>query len=169
VRRILITGISGTGKSTVVAQLAARGERAVDLDSDEYSEWVDVDDDEGTPGEPVEPGRDWIWREQRVDALLSDEAGEVLVVSGTAANMRQFMPRFDHVILLSAPPEVLAERLRTRTTNSYGRAPEHLARVLDTKRTVEPLLRRAADQEIDTTQALEAVVDAVSAAARASA
>src|ERR687897_3236226 len=43
VRRILITGMSGTGKSTVVSELAARGHRAIDLDSDTWSEWVRVD------------------------------------------------------------------------------------------------------------------------------
>src|SRR6516164_6957430 len=112
-KTVLLTGISGTGKSTVTTALAARGERAVDLDADEFSEWVDVADDDATAGSPVEAGRDWVWRADRVDALLAAGADGTLFVSGCAANMGPFLPRFDHVILLSAPPEVIAERLAT--------------------------------------------------------
>jgi hypothetical protein len=35
-RRILVTGMSGTGKSSVIGELAARGYWAVDADSDDY-------------------------------------------------------------------------------------------------------------------------------------
>jgi hypothetical protein len=60
--------------------------------------------------------------------------------------------------LLSAPVEVLAERLASRTTNSFGRAPGELARVLDDLQAVEPLLRTAATHEIRTTVPLGEVV-----------
>jgi len=33
-KRVLLTGMSGTGKSTVVAELVGLGFKAVDLDSD---------------------------------------------------------------------------------------------------------------------------------------
>ena len=42
VKRVLITGMSGTGKSSVIHQLAAQCFEAVDLDSDEFSHWVEV-------------------------------------------------------------------------------------------------------------------------------
>jgi thymidylate kinase len=158
---VLLTGISGVGKSTLAAELAARGHRAVDLDTPEFSEWVEVGDAAAAPGPPVEPGRDWMWREDRVEALLSADQGGVLYVSGCAANMGRFMPRFDEVILLSAAPDVIAQRLATRTTNRYGRTPAELARVLDQQHSVEPLLRRAADREIDTGRPLDEVLAAV--------
>jgi shikimate kinase len=161
VKRILLTGLSGTGKSTVTGALAARGYRAVDADTDEFSEWVDVVDTGEVPGSPVEAGRDWMWREDRMDALLSAEGAGMLFVSGCAANMGKFLPRFDHVVLLSAPAELIAERLRTRTNNPYGKRPEEVARVLDQLDTIEPLLRRAAGHEIDTSAPLEDVVAAV--------
>jgi hypothetical protein len=37
-KRILLTGMSGTGKSTVTSELAVRGYKAVDLDCDTFSE-----------------------------------------------------------------------------------------------------------------------------------
>lgn len=161
VKRILLTGISGTGKSTATNALGAKGFKAVDLDGDDYSEWVEVSDDLDVAGTPVEPGRDWVWREDRVQTLLSTEDADVLFVSGTAMNMGKFMPQFTHVILLSAPVETIVERLATRKNNSYGKQPDEVARVLDLKESVEPLLRRRAQHEIDTAAPLDEVVASV--------
>lgn len=160
-KRILVTGMSGTGKSTVIGTLAARGYQAIDADCDEFSEWVAVSDDAGTPGTPVEADRDWVWRTDRMQALLSTEDADVLFVSGCAPNMGQFLPQFDHIILLSAPAAVIVERLVTRTNNAYGQRPAEVTRVLDLIETVEPLLRRVANYEIDTSVPLDAVVAAV--------
>jgi hypothetical protein len=141
--------MSGTGKSAIVAELGSRGFRAVDLDGPAYSEWVDASEDDPAPGSPVAPGRDWVWREREVGELLADGDGEELFVSGCAANMGRFLPRFAHVILLSAPVEVLLARLRMRSDGDYGAAP------------AEPLLRRAADHELDTSGSVTDAADAV--------
>ena len=157
-KRILLTGMSGTGKSTVIDELAARGYKAVDADCDEYSEWVEFKGDSGSFGSPVEVDKDWVWREDRIKDLLSTEDTDVLFLGGCAENMRKFLPKFDHVILLSAPADVIVERLRTRINNPYGKHPDEIARVLGLVETVEPLLRRVAGHEIDTSVCLEDVV-----------
>lgn len=153
-KRVLLTGLSGTGKSTLVAALAAHGYKAVDADGDEYSEWAKTNADSDAFGPPVEADRDWRWREDRVQELLSAVDTDVLIVSGCAENMRKFLPQFDLVVLLSAPADVTAERMRTRTNNLYGKRPEEAARVVNLKELVEPLLRRVADYEIDTSASL---------------
>jgi len=162
-KRVLLTGMSGTGKSTVIAALAARGYKAVDADSEAFSEWVTVDSsaDAETAGAPLEPDRDWIWREDRVQELLDTEDADILFLSGCAPNMGKFQPRFDYVILMSAPASVIVERLATRTSNSYGKRPEEVARVLELIETVEPLLRRIATSEIDSSACLDDVVTSV--------
>ena len=157
-KRILVTGISGTGKSTVIGELAARGYKAVDADYDEFSEWVEFNGDSDSFGPAVEVDRDWVWREDRIQDLLSTEDTDVLFLGGCAENMRKFLPQFDHVILLSAPADVIVERLRTRTNNPYGKHPDEIARVLGQIETVEPLLRRVAGHEIDTSASLEDIV-----------
>jgi broad-specificity NMP kinase len=150
--------MSGTGKSTVIEELRARGLRAVDLDTDEYSEWASPDPE--ALGSPVEPERDWVWCGDRVRELLDREENGTLFVSGCAANMGEFLPRFDRVVLLSAPDDVIAARLRERVSG-YGTHPNEIARVLALVREVEPALRRFADVEIDTSGTLNHVVDIV--------
>lgn len=152
--RILITGLSGSGKSTVIGKLAERGARAIDLDGDAWSAWVPAD---GNPT-GAKPGHDWMWKEEPVARLLSEESGEVLYVSGCAPNMRKFLDRFDHMVLLSAPAEVLMERISLRTNNAYGKAPAEAARVLANLREIEPLLRRIATCEIDAARPVAEVV-----------
>ncbi len=151
-KRILLTGISGTGKSAAIVELRAGGYKAVDVDSDEYSEWVDE------YGSTVEPDRDWVWREDRIQELLSKEDTDILFLSGCAANMGQFLSQFDPIILFSAPKEVILDRLRSRTNNTYGKRPEEAARVLALVESVEPTLRKRAGYEIDTSASLDKVV-----------
>jgi hypothetical protein len=76
-------------------------------------------------------------------------------------NQAQFHAQFDRIILLSAPPETLVERLAARTSNSYAKAPAGLSHVLDDIDTVEPLLRQVAGHEVRTTMPLNEVVTTV--------
>jgi shikimate kinase len=155
VKRVLLTGMSGTGKSTVIEELAARGYRSVDTDYGGFSELVSVPEDEPTG---LEPGQDWVWNEDRINDLLADDDGDVLFVGGCAPNQGTFYPRFDHVVLLTAPAHLIVERLATRTNNPYGKRPEEVARVLELRRTVEPVLRRGAGHVVDTGAPLDQVV-----------
>ncbi len=152
-RRVLLTGMSGTGKSALVRALQASGRRAVDLDHPAWSEWVDTPD--AAPGETAAPGRDWVWREDRVRELLGADEGDLLVVSGCAANMGQLLAQLDVVVLLTAPVDVLAARLAARKPGEYGSRAEDAARVLVLVETIEPLLRGIADHELDTSRPVE--------------
>jgi dephospho-CoA kinase len=156
VKRVLVTGMSGTGKSSVIAALAARGYKAIDTDYGGWAEVVSVVDEQARSG--LVGNRDQLWREDRIAELLATDDAEVLFVGGAAPNQSKFYGRFDHVVLLSAPAPVMMERLVSRTNNPYGKDPEELARALALKERVEPMLRRAADLEIDTSIPLDQVV-----------
>jgi shikimate kinase len=156
--RVLITGMSGTGKSTVIAELARLGYRAIDLDTPEWSHWVDAD-----PGDMLTPtdGQDWVWREDRVRELLSQSKGEDLFVSGCAENMGSLFDAIDTVILLSAPMETIMDRLNARSGNDYGKTAEERSKVAELIRTVEPLLRDSADFEIDTQRPIVRTIEEI--------
>lgn len=159
-KRILLTGMSGTGKSSVISELAARCYKAIDADSDEWSAWAPYVAIPDLP-EANEPELEWVWRADRIRDLLVTDDADVLFVSGCASNMSQFYGQFDHIVLLSAPTAVIVQRLSTRTNNSYGQRPDELVRILGHMETVEPHLRRRATREIDTDMPLEDVVAAV--------
>ncbi|WP_328361504.1 AAA family ATPase [Streptomyces sp. NBC_00445] len=146
--KVLITGMSGTGKSTALHHLRRRGHRTVDTDADAWSHWVTLPDGSA----------DWIWREQAITDLLSSHGEGSLFVAGCKTNQGRFYPLFDQIVLLSAPVDVLLARIAARTTNPYGKRPEERAAVLHHLATVEPLLRATATVEIDATASIERVV-----------
>ncbi|WP_407570367.1 AAA family ATPase [Deinococcus altitudinis] len=156
---ILITGMSGSGKSSALAELARRGHRTVDTDSDEWCEWVTVTGQDGPPE------RDWIWREDRLAALLEGRQDGHLFVADCKSNQGKFYDRFLAVVLLTAPVEVLRGRVMARENNPYGKSAEEWAQILDNVATVEPLLRRSASHVIRTDRPLSEVGDQLEAAA----
>jgi hypothetical protein len=62
-------------------------------------------------------------------------------------------------VLLSAPGDVLLERLAARTTNEYGKSREERELILDHLREVEPLLRATCTHELDAAQPLAELVE----------
>jgi hypothetical protein len=58
-KRVLLTGMSGTGKSTVIRELARLGHKAIDLDEPGWSELANVAGQTGPSA--FGAGRDWIW------------------------------------------------------------------------------------------------------------
>ena len=142
--------MSGTGKSMALVELGRRGFRVADTDSPLWSEWV----------------RDeWLWREDRIAELLAAEDERPLFVSGCMSNQVKFYDRFDAVVLLSAPAEVILDRIERRTTNDYGKTAAERTLVLHHLASVEPRLRATCTHELDASKPLEEVVDGLVAIA----
>ena len=139
--RVLLTGMSGAGKTTVLDELRRRGHLTVDTD---YDGWELPD---GT------------WDEDRMAALLAAEPH--VVVSGTVSNQGRFYDRFEHVVLLSAPVDVLLGRpVRVGRTPPYP-LEEQRAEIADYTRTVEPRLRAGATVELDGRRPVSELADVV--------
>lgn len=137
--KILITGMSGTGKSSVVEELVRRGVHAIDTDTDEWSEWR---------RDPTNGGHDWVWREEKIRALLADSGHQSIVISGCKTNQGKFYSLLDRVVLLTAPLDVLLYRVMHRTNHVYGKSSFDMIRLH--VETVEPLLRASSDVIFDT-------------------
>jgi broad-specificity NMP kinase len=137
--------MSGTGKSTVLAELRRRGYDVVDTDEPGWTAWSDEDGG-------------YVWREDRIAALLARDREGPLYVSGAVSNQGRFYPHFDAVVLLSAPLEVLLGRIEGRTTNEFGKTPEERELIVSDFAEFEPRLRVTCTHELDATQPVENIV-----------
>jgi shikimate kinase len=144
-RRILLTGMSGAGKSSALERLRLLGFRTVDTDEGDWTEWSEA-----------EGG--YLWREERMSELLADDDRPSIYVCGTVSNQGRFYDRFDAVVLLSAPVHVLLSRIEMRTNNPFGKTAAQRELVLGDMAEVEPRLRRTCTHEIDATRPLADVV-----------
>ncbi len=152
---VLVTGMSGTGKSTALAQLARRGHRVVDTDDPGWI--VQVETPHG-----IEP----MWDLDRIGALLDEHRAGRLFVSGCVANQGALYDRFDAVVLLSAPAEVILARVVERA-NPFGSRAGDLAKIASDLTQFEPLLRAGVDREIVTTAPVAEIVAALEQVAAA--
>jgi AAA domain len=149
--------MSGTGKSSALDELGRRGFRVVETDVDGWSEWIPPSGDrEG----------EWRWREDRIAALLAEDDGRTLYVSGCVANQVRFYDRFDAIVLLSAPADVILRRIAARTTNDYGKSQVERDLILSQLEWVEPLLRAGCTHELDASRPLADVVEELLAIGR---
>ena len=141
--RILITGMSGAGKSSLLIELAQRGHTTIDTDE---------------AGWTTSHG---LWDEARMAALLASHSD--IVISVSVENQGRFYDRFEHVILMSAPIEVLLERVTHRTNSPYGKTAAEQADIRRYTVDVEPLLRRGASHELDARRPVIDLADEVEA------
>jgi thymidylate kinase len=137
--------MSGTGKSTVLAELRRRGYEVVETDEPEWMEWSNEDGG-------------YVWREDRLAELLARGREGPLFVSGTVSNQGRFYPGFDAVVLLSAPLEVLLGRIEHRTTNDFGKTPAERERIRSDFAAFEHRMRATCTHELDATQPIENIV-----------
>jgi hypothetical protein len=87
-RRVLVTGMSGTGKSSALAEVQARDFRVVDTDE---------------PGWKERRGDELVWREHRISELLARRRPDALRL-GLRLEPGRFYDRFDAVVLSARRP-----------------------------------------------------------------
>ena len=158
ISRVLVTGLSGAGKSSALAELGRRGYPVVDTDEPGWREYRPYP----TPIDELHRG-EYHWVEDRMTALLDSDDGRPLFVGGSARNQSQYYERFDAVVLLSAPAEVLLGRVARRTTNRYGQTALERAEILADLAEIEPLIRAGCTDELDASRPLDDVVAALMA------
>lgn len=148
-----MTGMSGTGKSSALAELCRRGYRVVDTDEPGWREYRPYP----KPIDELHRG-EYHWVEPRMTELLESDDGRHLFVAGGVRNQSAFYARFDAIVLLTAPAEVLLSRVAGRTTNTYGQTQLERAEIVADLAEIEPGLRTACTHRLDATRPLAAIV-----------
>ena len=170
-----VTGISGAGKSTVRAELSARGFVAHDVDEDGYKSWYRRDS--GTRAREQRAwadtdrswqGRYWLKVDRAKVVRLAAEAraaGGPVFLCGTGPNDDEIWDLFDIVVNLTISDSVLKHRLGTRMNNDYGKHPDDLADIVGWNGVVAENMRGWGAVLIDAERPLADVVDDVVRAA----
>jgi shikimate kinase len=133
--------MSGAGKTTLLDELRRRGHLTADTD---YDGWE-------LP--------DRTWDEPRMRRFLSEH--DTVAVSGAVENQGRFYDDFEHVVLLTAPLEVLLSRVERRINSSYGTTSTDREEIARYVATVEPLLRQGATDVLDGRLPVGTLADAV--------
>lgn len=119
--KILITGVAGTGKSTISKELIERGIPSIDFsDVPDLCYWRDKITKEKIEYSPVNE-TEWLDSHERIcDTKKLKEVLDQhkdLVVTGIAnGNQTEYFGLFDKVLLLQCSPETLIHRMKTRET-----------------------------------------------------
>jgi dephospho-CoA kinase len=129
--KILLTGIAGAGKSTLVKALNHRDIKAIDLhDIPGVFFWKKKDTGEIMQYSPVR-SREWFDTVDRIcdikklQNILEQNPNTIMAGSTGSGNQKEFLSLFDKIILLQCDPETIIHRMKTRTNKSgYGKKQE---------------------------------------------
>lgn len=168
---IWVTGISGSGKSSVATELCARGHRGVDADQDGLSVWVDRSTGAVVPSpEWGQRPSSWVTRHawvldaERVKALAANARDKHVFLCGSVENEKEVWDSFDQVICLVIDDDTVRRRLAARSNNDFGKSAEELQMVLGWNK-AQAQYREFGATIVDATVPLDLVVDAVLVAA----
>jgi len=129
-KSILVTGISGSGKSAICNELKKLGYKTYDI---EVMKGFFTLVNEKTGEIPNKYEKDnlewvkqhhWICDKNKLQKLVRKNAKGIVFYCGTAFNLDELLFLFDKIFLLKVNAEILRERLSTRKSNDYGRTSE---------------------------------------------
>jgi gluconate kinase len=159
--KYLITGVAGTGKSTIAKELRRHGFAAYDTEEG-FSYYVDKRSGERC-AYPKNPTPEWYENHERVFDekilmnLMKRHAHEPLFIASITANQAKYYPQFDKIFLLTAPDDIITHRLGTRTNNYFGRHPLDLQRVIGRHQQFDDDLKAIGAITIDSTRPIDKV------------
>lgn len=151
-KSVLITAVSGTGKSTVCKTLHLMGYDSIDIESiDGLYELVNEKTGEVMPGNlaQISEGVDWNCNKLRLEKLVASQVSELTFYCGGMSNTFEVWNDFDHVIMLTISDEATIKRLSARQSGEFGSTKVNRDWVLSWKHSLEKRLLDAGAVPVD--------------------
>ena len=145
--RVLITGMSGVGKSTVLRHLDEEAIK-IELDEDDWMVWSEEYQEE-------------VIDIERLIKLFESNPENNIFISGTAINQGKIYPNLDAVITLTAPLDVMKSRIISRTENPFGKSEAEWAKIVADKQEFEAQIIAGSDLVINTDQPIEVTIQEI--------
>ncbi len=127
-KKFFITGVSGTGKSTVGEELARRDIPIIDLDHvKDLCKWINQDTGERAYWQPgigrefFEKNRYICDKEMLKSMIDSHEGKEAVGVVGLADNLGDIIGLFDKFFLFQCLEETFLKRITERKNHNFGK------------------------------------------------
>ncbi len=167
-KRIYITGASGTGKSTIAKRLKESGMPSFDLDKEEgLCTWIHKTTQERSRWNPEKDAEffesnDYVCDKEKLAGLMSqhEETDEAVVVVGLCDNQAQLLDLFDKIILLTCPEEVFLKRINERE-QPFGKGESEKQMILGWYKDVEKESLENGAITINVDQPIEEVMNEV--------
>ncbi|MEO5948874.1 MAG: AAA family ATPase [Candidatus Saccharimonas sp.] len=165
-----ITGVAGSGKSLVRKELTRLGYEAYDTDENNLGYFY-----HNTTGETVqnnltsdERTPEWVqshtWKLSRIKAekLTLRARNKTVFLCGAVANdATELWDLFDKVFALTINEEVLVHRIKTRTSNDFGKSPHEMANIMKWQSTAKETYTDLGAVIIDATQSIDHVTKSI--------
>lgn len=139
-RKILITGIAGSGKSTICEELSKLGQESHGIEDIKgmfamYRKGTrEIFDDYDNADPEKIKNSEWLCNINKLKQLLKKQIKNIAFYCGVASNMGDLIPLFDKVILLKVGADTLHSRLSTQEgTNNIGNTEDSRQTVLGWK------------------------------------
>ena len=165
--KTLITGVSGSGKTTIASELVSRGYDGRNMDYiPGLCSWVNLATGIADPNFKRESANDWVdkydwlWNDEVLTELIK-ESGDTYFC-GSSGNQEKFYSLFDKIFLLEMNEELIKDRvLNNEREHNYGRMPGEIEAILGYYESFQDHVKAAAAVVVDASKPVSHIVDLI--------
>lgn len=164
-RNYYITGIAGTGKSTIASKLRKDNIAVYDIDAIEgLCHWRHKETKEKARyftgvGKDWIDAHEWICDIEMLNNILKQHLNTDVVIVGIASNQENFLKLFDKVFLLYCSEETFIHRLNTRNEgNNFAKDKSEQEQILSWYKDFQDRMIKLSAIAINTDRPLEEIV-----------
>lgn len=165
-KKIYITGISGTGKTTIAKKMEQKGLSVISIDEvPDLCFWIDKETKEKVKGN-IELNKafidmhDWYCDVNYLRDLMN-EAINLVFVLGIASNQNDFLNLFDKTILLQCKPEIFILRIENRIDNNFGKDKSAQESILGWYKKFEEEMIKNGAVSIDAEKSVDEIIEEI--------